>query len=174
MDFIKLAAERYSVRKFSGRAVEKEKMDMVLRAGQLAPTAVNFQPQRILVIQSRERLERLKECTRYHFDAPAAILVCVDQSACWRRKYDGKSSGEIDASIVATHIMLEATEAGLGTTWVMSFDSVKIRDAYAIPENYEPVVLLPIGYPAADTLPAQAHTQRLPLERTVYYDAFSK
>ena len=85
MSFRKLAQERYSVRKFSNRPVEKDVIDSILEIGSLAPTAVNYQPQRILVIQSREALAKLKHCTPYHFSAPVALLVCYDRIAAWKR-----------------------------------------------------------------------------------------
>ena len=83
MDFIKLAEERFSVREFSDRQVEKDKLDLILRAGQTAPTACNNQPQRIYVIQSHEALEKLQKCKKSHFGETLAILICVDTKACW-------------------------------------------------------------------------------------------
>ena len=112
MDFLNLAAQRYSVRKFTDKPVGREVLDQILKAGYLAPTACNLQPQRILVINQQESLEKLRRCTPCHFDAPAALLVCYEKDACWKRKYDGKDSGDIDASIVTTHMMLEAQELG--------------------------------------------------------------
>lgn len=173
MDFITLASERYSLRKFSNRTVEKEKLDLVLKAGQLAPTAANLQPQRILVINSEKELEKLKECTTYHFNAPVALLVCYDKTVDWKRKFDGKKSGEVDASIVTTHMMLEAADIGLGTTWVMSFDPEKVREAYGVPGSFEPVALLVMGYPAGDASPSQSHKQRVVIDNTVFYNDFS-
>jgi nitroreductase len=118
MEFEELARNRYSLRKFSPKPVEKEKLDLILEAGRLAPTACNYQPQRILVIKSEEALAKLKKCTPYVFDAPTALLVCYDGKVSWKRGYDGKESGDIDASIVGTHLMMEAAQLGLGTTWV--------------------------------------------------------
>lgn len=173
MDFITLAKERYSVRKFSEKTIEKEKLDLVLKAGQLAPTAANFQPQRILVINSETALAKLKECTQYHFNAPAALLVCYDKKVSWQRKFDDRNSGYVDASIVTTHMMLEAVDIGLGTTWVMYFDPKKIKEAYDIPDNFEPVALLIMGYPAEDAAPSRMHDQRVDIDNTVFYNNFS-
>ena len=91
-DFLKLAAARYSVRKFRPDPVEPEKLDLILRAGNLAPTACNLQPQRILVLSSEESLDKLRRCTRCHFNAPAALLVCYHREECWKREYDEKST----------------------------------------------------------------------------------
>ena len=173
MDFLKLARERYSVRKFEQRPVEREKIELILQAGHVAPTACNLQPQRILVIDGKEGLEKLKGCTKSHFDAPAALLVCYEKEACWKRmRYDGKPSGEIDASIVTTHMMLEAADIGLGSTWVMSFDPEAMRKEFSVPENYEIVALLVLGYPAPDAEPYPGHMQFKPTEEIVSYDKF--
>ena len=115
-DFLTLAANRFSVRRFDARPVEPEALSRILRAGQLAPTACNRQPQRILILQSEDSLARLRRCTVCHFNAPVALIVCYDKTECWTREFDGKPSGDIDASIVTTHMMLEAAELGVGTT----------------------------------------------------------
>ena len=112
MEFLQLAKERYSMRKFSDRKIEKEKLDLILEDGRISPTAVNFQPQRILVIDSEENLAKLKSCTPYHFHAPLALLVCYDSTVSWKRSYDNKDMGEVDSSIVATQMMLVAVELG--------------------------------------------------------------
>ena len=72
-DFLEMAEQRYSVRKYSDRPIEKEKMDKVLRAGQVAPTAVNMQPQRVFVLQSPEALEKARNVTRFTFGAPTIL-----------------------------------------------------------------------------------------------------
>ncbi|WMJ24431.1 nitroreductase family protein [Paludicola sp. MB14-C6] len=172
MDFLKLAEERYSVRNFSNKAIEKSVLDKILKAGHLAPTACNRQPQRILVINSEEGIKKLRKCTECHFGAPAAILICYDKNECWQRKYDGKASGDIDASIVTTHMMLEATVLGVGTTWVMHFIPEAVREEFAIPTNIEPVALLVLGYPAPNAKPFPGHTQFRPLEDLVLYNEF--
>lgn len=173
MDFITLAKERYSVRKFSSKPIDKEKLDLVLKAGQLALTAANFQPQRILVINSETALAKLKECTQYHFNAPAALLVCYDKKVSWQQNFDDRNSGDIDASIVTTHMMLEAADIGLETTWVMGFDPEKIAKTYDMPDNFVPVALLVMGYPAEDAAPHKLHEQRVAIDDIVFYNDFS-
>lgn len=172
MDFLKLAKERYSVRKFSDRTIEKESIEKILEAGHIAPTGCNYQPQRILVINSESALAKLKECTRCHFDAPCAMLICYNKEECWTRPYDGNQSGIVDASIVTTHIMLEASELGIGSTWVMHFNPLKIKEEFAVPENFEPVALLVMGYPADDAVPNERHLIYRPIEETVFYNEF--
>ncbi|MDY5948021.1 MAG: nitroreductase family protein [Oscillospiraceae bacterium] len=172
MDFLKLATDRYSVRKFAHKPLEKDVIDKILEAGHIAPTGCNYQPQRILVINNKETLEKLKECTKCLFDAPCAMLVCYNKDECWTRPYDGSQSGIVDASIVTTHMMLQAWELGVGSTWVMHFNPFKMREVFAIPENVEPVALLVMGYPAPDAVPNERHTVYRPMEETVFYNDF--
>ena len=172
MDFLSFATERYSVRKFTDKSLEKEVIDKILEAGHIAPTGCNYQPQRILVINNEETLSKLKECTRCHFDAPCAMLICYNKDECWTRPYDGNQSGIVDASIVTTHMMLEASELGVGSTWVMHFNPFKMREAFAIPENIEPVALLVMGYPADDVQPNERHTLFRPDDEIVLFNKF--
>ncbi len=173
MDFLKLAQERYSVRSFQPQPVEENTLKQILKAGHLAPTACNLQPQRILVLPTLEDTKRLANCTKCHFDAPSALLICYEKDECWKRKYDGKPSGEIDASIVATHMMLAAASLGVGSTWVMHFDPAAMRKEFQIPETIEPVALLVMGYPAEDAEPYPGHSQFRPMEETLIYHSFA-
>ena len=168
-DFMSLAAERYSVRKFRNEPVAQEAIDKILRAGHLAPTGCNFQPQRIYVIRSAEGMDKLRACTKCHFDAPMAMLVCYDKTECWTRRYDGEQAGWTDASIVATHMMLQAHDIGVGTTWVMHFDPFAVREAFSLHEQIVPVALMPMGYPAEDAQPHPLHSQMRPMEEVVSY-----
>ena len=168
-DFMTLAAERYSVRKFRNEPVAQEAIDRILRAGHLAPTGCNYQPQRIYVIRSAESMEKMRDCTKCHFGAPMAMLICYNKNECWTRKYDGETCGWTDASIVTTHMMLAAHESGVGTTWVMHFDPFAVREAFSLPEEIVPVALLPMGYPADDCEPNPLHGQFRPMEETVLY-----
>jgi len=168
-DFLILAEERYSVRKFTNEAVRPDVVGRILHTGHVAPTAANLQPQRIYVLQSREALEKLKNCTPYHYNAPLAMLVCANMDECWERDYDGQLSGVMDASIVATHMMLQATAEGLGSTWVMHFDPEAAAEEFHIPENVVPVALLVMGYAAEDAIPAPGHLRSRPIQETVKY-----
>ncbi len=174
MAFVDLAHARYSVRKFKDKPIEREKLERILTAGQAAPTACNNQPQRILVVENAEAHEKIKKCTPFHFGAPIVLVICYDKSESWKRlKFDGKEFGEQDASIVASHLMLEAADLGMGTTWVGYFDPDAVRKEFALPENIVPAVLLPLGYPADDAVPNERHAQRKPLAETVFYNHFA-
>ena len=164
--FLDLAKSRFSVRKFKPQPIETEKLTMILEAGRAAPTASNHQPQRIKVITDPEDLAKVDQCTTCRFNAPAVLLVCYDKAVSWTRKFDGASSGEVDAAIVTTHLMLEAQDLGIGSCWVMYFDPVKTAELFNLPENLVPIVMMPIGYPANDAMPAIGHVQRKPLEDT--------
>ncbi len=172
MNFNELIKNRYSVRKFKNIHLEKEVIESILEAGHLAPTGCNFQPQRILVINSDESCEKLKNCTKCHFDAPTAMLVCYNKNECWTRKYDGAVSGIIDAGIVTTHMMLKAAEIGVGSTWVMHFDPFKMREEFDIPEDIEPVALLVMGYAAEDAEPSALHSEYRNINEIVFYENF--
>ena len=169
MDFAKLAAERYSLRKFSDRPVEAEKLAAVLEAGRSAPTAHNFQPQRILVLQSPEALEKVDGCTGAHFHPPVMLVVAYDPAVSWKRETDGKDHGEIDAAIAATQMMLQAADLGLGTTYVGMFEPEKLHAAFPELEGLVPIALLPLGYPAEGAHPSRLHADRKPMEELVKY-----
>ena len=146
------------MRKYRQKKVPGELVEQILRAAELAPTGCNNQPQRIIVVESEEGLTRLRECTRCHFDAPLAFIIGYNKNECWKRPYDGKLSGDIDASIVTTHMMLEAAELGLGTCWVMHYRPEVLREKFGISEEIETTALLVAGYPAEESVPAAGHT----------------
>ena len=172
MEFEKLIVDRYSVRSFRPEHLPEDVIERILTAGHLAPTGCNFQPQRILVLNTDESMEKLGTCTRCRFGAPTAMLVCHNSEESWRRPYDGALSSPVDAVIVATHLMLGAHNVGVGTCMVMHFDPIKMREAFHIPENVEPVVLLIMGYPSEDAQPKHYHSEFRPMEETVLYESF--
>lgn len=169
MDFLELAKERYSARKFTDRPVEAEKIEKILKAAQFAPTACNNQPQKILVLQSKEALEKWSRCVPFHFNEQLVILTCYDKELSWKRRYDGCDSGYVDASIVTTHMMMEAWEEGIGSTWVMAFIPEAVRCEFSIPENLEVVSALPMGYIAEDCPVAPQHEKTRDMDEMVYF-----
>ena len=169
MDFAKLSAERYSLRKFSDRPVEAEKLAAILEAGRNAPTAHNLQPQRIFVLRSPEALEKADACTAAHFHPPVILVVAYDPEAAWKRETDGKNHGEIDAAIAATQMMLAAADLGLGTTYVGMFEPEKLLAAFPEMAGLCPIAMLPLGYPAEGAHPSRLHADRKPLAELVKY-----
>ena len=169
MDFEKLSAERYSLRKYSDRPVEPEKLALILEAGRNAPTAHNLQPQRIFVIQSPEALEKADGCMGSHFHPPVILAVACDLEEAWKRETDGKNHGEIDAAIAATQMMLQAADLGLGTTYVGMFEPEKLWTAFPEMQGTMPVAMLTLGYPAEGAHPSRLHASRKPLEELVKY-----
>lgn len=172
MEFMQLIRDRYSVRKLSPKPVDDATVQAILEAARVAPTAVNKQPQRILVLKKPESMAKLKECTPYTFDAPMALAVCCNLDEAWVRPYDARNSGVVDASVVAAHIMLAVHDLGLGTTWVGHFDPVAFRKLFNLPLNVEPVAIFSIGHLAPEAKPAHLHAKRRPLEETVVYESF--
>lgn len=168
MDFIKLATDRYSVRSFSSTPVGREAVDLILRAGQVAPTAVNSQPQKIYVARSAEVMEKLNNLSPCIYGAPQCFIFCYSDDTVIPRGKDG-NYGEIDVTIVLTHMMLEAASLGIGTCPVGYFDVGKLKAELGLPENEHPVLLMPFGYASPEAAPSERHTSYRPLEETVSY-----
>ncbi len=175
-DFIELAKNRCSVRAYRDKPIEAEKLTKILEAGRLAPTGKNLQPQRLLVIQSEDGLKKLATVTHTPnaYTAKAAILVCTDTSDVWVRSFDDHSIHEIDASIVTTYMMLEATQLGIGSLWVERFEPSRVRELFSLPEHFSPDAILCLGYaePEAIKSPERYATERKPLAETVWYETF--
>ena len=167
MSFLELAENRFSVLEYTQQDVEKEKIDRIIEAALAAPTACNKQPQRILIINDEEGRRRLRNVVPSKYYVPIAFLVCYDRNECWVRPMDGKASGDIDASIAATHMMLEMTDLGLGSIWVMYWDPVKMKKEFELGENIEPVALLIAGYKAEDAHPRKGHLESKTKEEIV-------
>ena len=170
MNFLELAKARFSVRSFKKDAIEEEKLGAILEAGRVAPSACNKQPQKIYVIQSEESRAKLASVCRFTFDAPVILAVCYDKDRAWKNDLmPGYSSGETDAAIVCTHMMLEAASLGIGSCWVGWFNADKVAQALSLPENVTLSALLPIGYPTDDAVPTKLHTKIRELEDTVTF-----
>lgn len=169
MELLEHMKNRYSVRSFSDRPVEREKIDIILQAGQSAPTACNRQPQKILVLNGKDSLALWQKCTACHFNEQLVMIVCYDRDQSWKREHDGQDSGFVDASIVTTHMMLEAAELGVGSTWVMYFIPEAVRTEFKLPDNIVPVSALVMGYASGDAKPSPRHASRKPLAETVEY-----
>lgn len=172
MNFLDIAKTRFSVRNYKDKKVETEKLQLILTAAHVAPTAANLQPIRLLVVQEKEGLKRISKAANI-YGAPLAILVCADHSVAWKRPFDGKRTTDIDASILADHMMLEATELGLGTVWVYYFKPDVIKREFQLPNYLEPVHILSIGYAKETPADPERHsTMRIPLNKLVSYEKF--
>ena len=168
MTFQELAHARYSVRSFKDMPIEDEKMALILDAGRVAPTACNFQPQKIYVAKSEESRKKLASVCRCTFDAPVILVVCYDRTRDWKNKLmPGYESGETDAAIVCTHMMLQAFELGIGSCWVGYFNPQAVAEVLGLPENITVSALLPMGYPAENAEPLPLHSQYRDLADTV-------
>lgn len=169
MIILDIAKKRSSVRSYTDAAVEKEKLDKILEAAHVAPTAANLQPVRLFVAQSKETLEKIGKAASI-YDAPVAIVVCADKTKAWSRPFDGKMTTDIDASILTDHMMLEATAQGLGSVWICYFRADILKKELELPDNLEPINILAIGYSTEPEADSNRHnTQRISIEELVTY-----
>lgn len=170
MDFLETAKKRYSVRNYSDRKVEAEKLDKILQAAHVAPTAANLQPVHLIAVQEKDGLEKIGKGANI-YGAPLAVIVCADHDKAWVRPFDNKQTTDIDASILTDHMMIEATELGLGSVWVCYFKPDIIRNEFNMPDNLEPVNILAIGYSNEEAADPERHSQtRTPIEELVSYE----
>ena len=170
MDFIEIAKKRYSVRSYQDKKVEEEKLQKILEAAHVAPTAANLQPARLIAVQSREGLGKIGKGANL-YGAPLAIIVCADHSKAWVRPYDKKQTGDIDASILTDHMMLQATELGLGSVWICYFKPDVIRKEFGLPDHLEPVNILAVGYSDEEAADPERHSHtRIPVDELVSYE----
>lgn len=148
MSFFDLVNKRYSVRSYEERQIEKEKMDYIMECVRLAPSAVNFQPWKFYIVTDREKLDAIKSTYKREWiqSAPCIIVACANHDESWHRRSDNKDHADIDLAIAVEHLCLAAAEQGLGTCWVCNFDASLCRQLMTLPENMEPIALIPVGY----------------------------
>jgi nitroreductase len=169
MEFQELIRQRYSVRAYKPERVDRAKLDRVLEAAILAPTAANRQPFRLLVIKTAGRAQELRRIYRAEWFAQAPLVIC----ACglseegWTRS-DGKDYTDVDVAIAMDHLILAAVNEGLGTCWIGAFDAEAARDVLDLPEGVEPIAFTPLGYP--DDLPRPK--RRRPAAELVKYETW--
>jgi len=170
MSFLEIAKSRYSVRSYTDRKVEPEKLEKILYAAHVAPTAANRQPVRLIVVQEDEGLSKVGKAANI-YGAPLAVIICAEHDRAWTRSFDGKQSTDIDASILTDHMMLEATELGLGSVWICHFKPDVIRQEFELPDTLEPINILAIGYADGDPADSERHAEnRIPLDELVHYE----
>ena len=167
MEFNTVIQNRYSCRAFAARTVEQEKVDRILEAGRIAPTAVNKQPVHVWAVTNPKTLEAIKGVTRSNYGAPLLLVVGCRPADAWVRRYDGKNGAEVDASIVATYLMLAAENEGLATLWVGSFDPSLLKDLLPGTDGYELLAMINVGYPSEESAPSAMHGTRIPMDEFV-------
>ena len=172
MKFLDLAKIRYSSRSYKNKAVEKEKLNKILEAARIAPSAANRQPWHFIVIEDKNSLKEL--CTTYQKDwlhsAPIIIVCCGDHDNVWIRSRDNKNHLDVDLSIAIDHMTLQAAELDLATCWICMFDVEKTKQIFKLPDNIEPIALLPVGYPA-DIVDTNRHdAKRKTIEEITHFE----
>lgn len=167
MDFNTLAAKRYSCKKYCEKKVDSATLAKILEGGRLAPTAKNLQEQHIYVATSGEALAKIDECTPCRYGAPTVLVVAFNKNDVYIYPGGKRDSGIEDASIVATHLMLAAADAGVDSCWVNCFDPDKLHALLGLPEDEEILMLLDLGYAAEGAGPLPNHNSRKPLSDTV-------
>ena len=165
MDLLTIIKKRRSVREFTKDEIEQDKIDYIMECARLAPSAVNLQPWKFIIVKSDEKKELLHQCySREWFNyAPLYIIALEDTTQSWKRR-DGKDHGEIDVTIAVEHIVLAAEEKGLGTCWVCNFNVDLCKELFNLTENLVPIAIIPIGYPAKEQ---EAVSNRKPTEEII-------
>lgn len=169
MEFTQVIESRYSCKNFSARQLAPAQLDAILAAGRVAPTAKNLQEQRIYVIQSAQGLAKIDTATPCRYGAPTCLVVAFDRSNVFTYPGGKRNSGVEDASIVATHLMLAAANAGVDSCWLNFFDPDKLAQALGLPENEEILMILDLGFASEGVTPLPNHSARKPLTETVRY-----
>ena len=174
MNFIDIAKLRYSVRSYKPNEVEESKLALVLEAFRVAPSAVNFQPWHLIIIKSVENKTKVyeaypREWLQY---APILLIACGDHSTSWKRS-DGKDHMDIDIGIAVDHLMLQATELGLGTCWICNFNAAVLKRNLNLPESIEPVAIVPLGYPVEPGDTKRHDAKRKSLDEFVHLETFN-
>lgn len=165
MEFEDVIRKREATRKFSDRVVDDSILDKILEAGNLAPTAKNIQPIKIYVV--KEKIDSIDKASRCRYNAPIVLLICGNKEEAFKDEFG--STYETDASIVTTHMMLEATNLGVDNIWIRLFDENVLREEFNIPEEFVPVALLPIGYRSDDCPDSPRHNIRKDIKELVEY-----
>ncbi len=169
MEFKDVVKNRYSCKKYSDRQVDPEKLNYILEAGRLAPTAKNLQEQRIYVVQTPEMLAKIDALTPCRYGAPTVVVVAFDSKNVFTYPGEKRDSGVEDATIVATHMILAAADAGVDSCWLNFLDPEKAAKELGLPENEEVLMFMDLGYAAEGAGPLPNHTNRKALEETVKY-----
>ncbi len=165
---LEIIKKRRSVRHFDGRKIPDKCMEQIMEAGRWAPSGVNAQPWRFIVVTGRETLAALAErCyykafkSRHVGEAGAAVVVCADPGT-------GSSTYIIDTAIAGTNMILMATSLGIGSCWIGAFEEPALRSILHIPPNLKLIALIAFGYEVGKA----SVPPRLPLSTIVHYETF--
>ena len=169
MEFKDVIRNRYSCKKYCDRQVEAEKLEAVLNAGRLAPTAKNLQEQHVYVVQSAEGLAKIDAVTPCRYGAPTVLVVAFDKDNVFTYPGGKRDSGVEDATIVATHMILAAADEGVDSCWINFLDPEKLAEGLGLPENEEILMVMDLGYAAEGAGPLPNHESRKELSETVTY-----
>lgn len=169
MDFLDVVKKRYACKNYSAKALEKEKLDAILSAGRLAPTAKNLQEQHVYVLQSEKALAAFDSTCPCRYQAPVVLVVAFDKNNVFTYPGGEYSSGIEDATIVATHLILAAANEGVDSCWLNFLDPDALAKALDLPENQEIVCAIDLGYAAEGVGPLANHFLRKDLNETVTY-----
>jgi nitroreductase len=171
MELDKAIRNRYSVRSFTSEKIDRNIILEILEAARMAPSAVNYQPWHFIVITDPENLADIHEV--YHRtwfrEAPACIVVCSDHSQSWKRKTDGKDFADVDAAIAIDHLVLKATDLGIGTCWICNFDVEMTQKKLQLPDRIEPIALIPLGFTTSEA----PQKSRKALSEMVHWEKFT-
>ena len=173
MGIVDVMKDRYSQRRFSPTPIEDEKLTAILEAGNLAPTAENRQPQRILVLRGDEALAKVDLCTRCRFGAPAVLVLAYDMTEAARNP-DVADFGPVDLAIVGDHMSLAAAEMGIHSCWVGLVNPSELRRQFDVPATYRIMALMPLGYPSEKSRPSRLYKRRKELSQTVFFDSYGE
>lgn len=167
MEFEKVIKNRRATRLFSDKKIEKKKLDSILNAGRIAPTAKNIQPFKIFVVESEDGLKKIDKSTPCRYKAPTVLMVLGDMEKAFSN--GNESTYEMDATIVATHMILEATNLGIDNIWIKYYDEKILMNEFKIDNRYKVVCLLPLGYRSKLCPPSPFHRIRKSLKKLVEY-----
>jgi len=171
MEYYDLINARYSVRTYTNDKIDSKKIDKLLNAIRMAPTAANRQPFRLIIANTEGKSVELRKIydKKWFVQAPLVVCICGVKDEAWVRG-DGRSYLDVDVAIAMDHFILAAANEGLGSCWIANFDQKEARNYFKLPDNVEPIILTPLGYPA-DTL---QNKRRKSLDQLVYRDIWQE
>jgi nitroreductase len=170
MRFLELARSRYSVRGYRPDPVPRDVLERLLEAARLSPSAANRQPWHMIVLDDPALIQQLKDVypSPWLRQAPVVIILCLDPEAAWTRSQDGRKYVEVDAAIAMDHLTLAAADEGLGTCWIAAFQVQPLRQLLGVPDEVEPFLIVPLGYPSTEP----TSRQRKPMDQLVHWNSW--